>query len=317
MRFENKTIALAGVRLDDATYRITTAVGCDDLKPSIASLGIIHPPILRRIGETYRIVSGFRRIEACRLLNEVNINAWLLPDAIDELTCARLAVADNSLQRPLNLIETSRALNLLAAAAGSEHFSRLAAELHLPDNPELIRKIMALDALPPALKSGVMNADISLTMALELNRMETGVGETLALLFGELNLGLNRQRELLTLLTEIAQREEKPIGALLAEPDIRNVWTAADLDRAQKAARLRTLLKRRRYPAISDTAERFQTLVGRLNLDSGVTLTPPGHFEGTTYTLTISFDRLEQLAERARRLPALAQNQQLRRFLDR
>lgn len=317
MRFNEQSLPLKRLHLRDTQYRITTTDAIDKLKDSIAALGVLDPPILRQKADGYRIVAGFRRIEACRLLGRYDIRARVLPNDIDDATCVRLAIADNSLQRPLNLIETARALNLLDGVAADEReLSRQAAGLALPDNPSLMRKIMSLTALPAGLQTRLAAGGLALAMALELKRLDSATAESLGRLFTDLKLGLNRQRELLSLMTEIARREEKTVSELLNEPALRDLLSAPDLERSQKAGQLRSVLRCRRYPVMSAATARFQDLVRHLNLGSGVQLIPPGNFEGTTYTLAITFDRLDQLRDRSLQIEKLLLSRTLRVFLE-
>jgi ParB family chromosome partitioning protein len=317
MHFNEQSLSLESLHLRDTRYRITTSDAIDKLKNSIAALGVLDPPIVSQKAGGYQIVAGFRRIDACRLLGRYDIRARVLPTDIDDSTCVRLAIADNSLQRPLNLIETARALNLLAGVAADEmELSRQAAVLTLPDNPSLMRKIMSLTTLPAGLQNRLAAGEWAMAMALELKRLDSATAESLGRLFADLKLGLNRQRELLSLLTEIARREEMTVSELLTDPALRNLLSAPDLERSQKAGQLRSLLRRRRYPVMSAATARFQDLVRDLNLGPGVQLIPPGNFEGTTYTLAITFDRLDQLRDRSLQIEDLLRSQTLRAFLE-
>jgi ParB family chromosome partitioning protein len=317
MNFNEQSLSLESLHLRDTHYRITTSDAIDKLKNSIAALGVLNPPILRQKADGYRIVAGFRRIDACRLLGRHDIRVRVLPTDIDNSTCVRLAIADNSLQRPLNLIETARALNLLAGVAADEmELSRQAAVLALPDNPSLMRKIMSLTTLPAGLQNRLAAGELAMAMALELKRLDSTTAETLGRLFADLKLGLNRQRELLSLLTEIARREEMTMSELLTDPAFRNLMSAPDLERSQKAGQLRSLLRRRRYPVMSAATAGFQDLVRHLNLGPGVQLVPPGNFEGTTYTLAITFDRLDQLRDRSLQIENLLRSQTLKAFFE-
>jgi ParB family chromosome partitioning protein len=317
MRFNEESISLAHICAADATYRITTAESSDDLKKSIAVLGLIHSPILHPTAAGYRIIAGFRRIEALRALGRVSLKARFLPDGSDESTRVNLAIADNSLQRALNPIESSRALNLLSSVAVDErHLIQMAAALSLPNNPTLMTKLMTLTSMPAAVQHGVLSGELPLSMALELKKFDAMTAETLARIFTDLRLGLNRQRELLTLLHEIAMREDRSIDALLGDSEVRGIVENANLDNARKSGQLRVLLFRWRYPAISERETRFKDLLKALHLGSGVKLIPPGNFEGTTYTLSITFDRIAQLMERGRSLEALDRSDALRKFLE-
>jgi ParB family transcriptional regulator, chromosome partitioning protein len=312
-----RSVPLARLFLGDAVYRITTPAALDKLTGSIAALGMLAPPVLRQKADGYQIVAGFRRIEACRLLGRSEIPARVLPEDSDHRTCVRLAIGDNSLQRPLNLIETARALNLLAGiAVDDKALSREAAGLALPGNPALIRKIMSLTTLPESLQDRLAAGDLSLAMALELKRFDGRTAESLGRLFTDLKLGLNRQREVLSLLAEIARREETTVAELLDEPELQGLLRSPDLERTQKAGQLRSRLRRRRYPVLSAAMARFQELVRHLNLGPGVALIPPDNFEGTTYTLAITFDRLDQLGDRCLQIEILLRNPALRDFLE-
>ena len=317
MRFNEQSLPLKSLQLEDTVYRITTSDVIDKLKDSIAALGVLDPPILRKKAGAYQIVAGFRRIDACRLLGRSDLRARVLPTDTDDSTCVRLAIADNSLQRPLNLIETARALNLLAGVAADEtDLSRQAAGLALPGNPSLMRKIMSLTTLPAGLQTRLAAGELAMAMALELKRLDSATAESLGRLFADLKLGLNRQRELLSLLTEIARREEITMSELLNEPALQNLLSAPEIERSQKAGQLRSLLRRRRYPVMSAATAGFQDLVRHLNLGPGVQLVPPGNFEGTTYTLAITFDRLDQLRDRSLQIENLLRSQTLRAFFE-
>ncbi|MGD9275456.1 MAG: ParB/RepB/Spo0J family partition protein [Desulfobacterales bacterium] len=317
MRFNEQSLPLKSLQLEDTVYRITTSDVIDKLKDSIAVLGVLDPPILRQKAGGHQIVAGFRRIDACRLLGRSDLRARVLPTDTDDSTCVRLAIADNSLQRPLNLIETARALNLLAGVAADEtDLSRQAAGLALPDNPSLMRKIMSLTTLPAGLQTRLAAGELAMAMALELKRLDSATAESLGCLFADLKLGLNRQRELVSLLTEIARREKIAISELLNEPALQNLLSAPETERSQKAGQLRSLLRRRRYPVMSAATAGFQDLVRHLNLGPGVQLVPPGNFEGTTYTLAITFDRLDQLRDRSLQIENLLRSQSLRAFFE-
>jgi ParB family chromosome partitioning protein len=317
MRFNEQSLPLKSLQLEDSVYRITTSDAIDKLKDSIAALGVLDPPILRQRAGGYQIVAGFRRIDGCRLLGRSDIRARVLRPDTDDSICVRLAIADNSLQRPLNLIETARALNLLAGVAADEmELSREAAVLALPDNPSLMRKIMSLTTLPVGLQTRLATGELAMAMALELKRIDSATAESLGRLFADLKLGLNRQRELLTLLTEIARREEMTVSELLSETALRNLLSAPEIERSQKAGQLRSLLRRRRYPVMSAATAAFQELVRNLNLGPGVQLVPPGNFEGTTYTLAITFDRLDQLRDRSLQIENLFRSQTLKAFFE-
>jgi ParB family chromosome partitioning protein len=135
----------------------------------------MSPPVLISSNtEKYTIICGFQRIEAYRLMGRTEITARILPPETPPQACAKFAITDNALQRPLNLIETSRAVCLLSQFFKEPSLLATAAsDLGLPVNPSLLRKIGKLCFLPQTIQDGILSDTISLAMALELGELES------------------------------------------------------------------------------------------------------------------------------------------------
>jgi ParB/RepB/Spo0J family partition protein len=312
MRFKASEIALAQVDATDRTFRITTRTDIGDLTASIRQVGLLNPPILIKKKKDYLVIAGFRRIAACMELNWPAIPACILPADTTDYECAQIAVSGNALERPLNLIEQSRAFGLLATyGVDDSGFSATAVVLGLPGNPVVIEKIKRLAVLDPVIQDAVLTGALSLAMALELAELDRATGSFLAGLFDDLKLGLNKQREFVTLVREIAKRENVPMRSILEEDPIRATCNAKDLDRVQKTRALRTHLRQRRYPAISDAENFFKHHLKKLKMGSHITLDPPRDFEGPDFTLRASMrcpgdlDALLSTLNRIRQHPSL------------
>jgi hypothetical protein len=65
-------------------------------------------------------------------------------------------------------------------------------------------------------------------------------------------------------------------------------------------------LRRRRFPALVAAEDRFQALRQRLKLGEQIQLSPPKDFEGTRYTLALSFERPSDLDRLRTQLDELA-----------
>jgi ParB family chromosome partitioning protein len=290
------TVSLTDIDTQDTTYRITTRSQLEDLLDTIPSLGLLHPPVLIESASGYSVVCGFGRIAACRQLGWKSLSARIHAANQNRFQLARLAIADNSLQRPLNLIETSRALNLLVdTSPDRQQLEKAARELGLPVNPSVAAKIRQLCRLAIPIQQGILSDTINLAMALELGDMDAKDAETLVALFSGLKLGLNKQRELLLLATEIARREDISVQQLIDEQAFQDILQKADLDRAIRRQQIRSLLRKRRYPAISEAETNYQKQVRQLKLGKQIQLFPPRDFEGTTYAMTLYFKNHQDL----------------------
>jgi len=313
---KHQKVKLAAINFADDTYRVTTTANSDDLMVSIKKVGLLNPPLLIENNSGFTIVCGFRRIEACRALQWKNIPARILDPETKKLICARLAVTDNALQRPLNLIEKSRAIKLLAGHFKDDNglFSELSA-LGLPENQALIQKIKTLGHLAGHIHKAILSNTITLPIALGLGELEPAAATGLVALFETLKPSLNKQREILTLVKEIAFREAVTIIEVLNEKRLQEIMNHPDMDRNQKTRMLRQYLKKRRFPALTSAEKRFDLLVKELKLGQDIKLIPPNNFEGTTYTLTLNFKNMVELKARKATFDAIIQNSALEKIL--
>jgi ParB family chromosome partitioning protein len=317
MRFKQKIVKLSLIDSKDDSLRITTQINVDQLMDSIDCVGMLNLPLLveKKIG--YKIVCGFRRIEACRQLNWADVEVRVLESGTKQLECVRYAILDNSLQRPLNLMEQSRSIHLLSPFF--KEVSVLGKELSilgLPDNPSIVKKIKSLCHLSESMQNGILSDTISLGMALELGRLHQDAGEGFAKLFGKLKLSLNKQKEILILIKEISYREDIPILQVIKNDRVQKILTNEDLDRNQKIRKIRIYLKQRRFPALTAAENKFQNHLKKLKLGKGTKLIPPDNFEGTTYILKLFFKNLTQLKDHQANIDALIKNPSFRKILD-
>jgi hypothetical protein len=313
MHIKESIVALSAIDSHDETYRVTTETRSDDLVASIEAIGLVNTPYLKKRNSKFIIVGGFRRIAAAKKLGISRIKAKIIMSASD---CVHTAIADNSLQRVLNLVEQSRAFNLLSTLSEDvRDLSKLASVLNLPRNPALIIKIKPVCLLPAFIQNSILSDGISLSMALELGSLPSGEGEVLAKLFGGLKLGLNKQRELLSLLKEISLREKIPMLQLLEEDHMGEIFKSEELNRVQKTQKIRAYLKQRRFPSITKAEQEFEILKNTLALGAGIRLSPPKDLEDNTFTLSMFFRSLKELKERQQAINRLLDNAALKKFI--
>ena len=312
------TVSLTEINAKDATFRITTQRQVEDLLVTIQSLGLLHPPVLIENSPGYCIVCGFRRIAACRQLGWKSVTARIHKTGADRFELARLAIADNALQRPLNLVETSRALNLLAdTSPDQQQFKEAALSLGLPISPSVEPKAREICRLPLSIQDGILSGTINMSMALELGKFDAAVATALVGFFSQLKVGLNKQRELLLLLTEISKREDISIRQLIAEKPVQDILQNTATDRAIQRQNIRSYLRKRRYPAICKAEANYQKQVRQLKLGKRIQLVPPKDFEGTTYALTLHFKNRQDLSALNKRIEKILEHPALGEILKR
>ena len=316
MSFKEDLVLISSINREDDTFRITTGALTDDLVISIKTSGLINQPILIRGDSGFQIISGFRRVSAFQSMGLVKIRARIADKDTEKIECVRIAITENSLQRPLNLIELSRSFYMLSEFYKDDNkMARAASELGLPDNQSFIKKVKNVCKLPQPVQKGVLTNTISLAMALELEMLEKDEGSAFAILFDNLKLSLNKQREIITRIKEIAIREDVSVLCLLETGPIREIVKDKDMDRALKVNKIRLYLKQRRFPEISKAEEYFEKKIKELKLGSDIKLIPPKDFEGKGYRLNIYFESLEKLKKQKVNLDKIIQNSSLEDIL--
>jgi ParB family transcriptional regulator, chromosome partitioning protein len=316
MNFRIGPVGFSNINFENPTFQITTDRDPSPLKRSVQGIGLITPPVLFDSGTDLVIISGFRRIQVCRNLGWLKTEFRILPTKTEPLRLAQIAIAENSFQRELNLIELSRAYNLLhEMQKNAAALQRTAEALNLPGTPAFIKKIRPLSQLAETIQQGILSETVPLPMALELAEMETEEGIRLAEFFTALYPSLNKQREMLGMAKEIAAREDLSIWDVFQSPPVQEVLSNEDLDRNQKIFRLRRHLKHRRFPALSRAEDHFQEVVKTLKLGAGVQLNPPPFFEGSDYRLSLCFSRLSELEAGKEAIDRILQSPEFRHFI--
>ncbi len=293
MLFEFKIVDLKAIAPDDNYYRITTEKSRKDLISSISELGLLNPPVLLFKNFKYIIISGFRRIHSCIDLGYSDIMAKVLEPDISAATIAKIAVAENSFQRELNLTEQSRSFNLLLKSHKSiENLVKSACSLKLSQNLNFIKKIIRICKMPEIVQQSILDNTISFSMSLELEKIEKESQLFFILLFTKLKFSLNKQKEIINLTQEISYRDEIPLIDILQDKNVTLLLNDEKLDNNVKVNKIRLYFRKLRYPEITKAEEKFKCSLKQLNLNKDIKLSSPKDFETGNYSFKIDFINL-------------------------
>lgn len=313
-----EAVALSRIAEDDRQFKINTLDAIDDLRGSIQKIGLINAPTLLAQGNEFIVVSGFRRIAACRSLGWDKVVARCLPSHTDLVLCALTAIGDNFSQRPPNLVESARSWDLLRRVVPApSDVAPLAQMVGLPLNSELASKLNQVLQMVGPLQRALIDGHLALPVAMRLHAMADAVAaRELAGLFQELQLSLNRQRELLEWVQGIAGREAIQSREVICGDPVAQWRHDPRMDRGQKTQLIRHYLRKRRYPEITAFEERYREVLRDLGLVEGMQLVPPQHFEGQQYMLQLVFKNAEELKRLCRETERVAGSPILSKLLN-
>lgn len=316
MQFNFEEIEIQRINTEDTFYKITTCNEIDKISDSVRDIGIINPPVLVNEKDRFSIVSGFRRIKAAIQSGLSHIPVKTINSAKESIECAKIAISDNSFHRTLNQIEQARAIHLLTCFYRSpEEILDIAAGLGLPANPSMIQKLITIYRTDKHIQDYILSDTLSMTTALLIDKLNEKHQLPIARFIHSLNVSLNIQREVLILLTEISRRENRDLLELLAEKSITDIMNDTNMEVRQKAAQIRKLLRKRRFPELTRAEDTFSDCIKKLKLGQSVKLIPPKDFEGTTYLFQISYNSYEDLLHQQIQLEAVIGNPILKQIL--
>ncbi|WP_319409881.1 hypothetical protein [uncultured Desulfosarcina sp.] len=156
-------------------------------------------------------------------------------------------------------------------------------------------RIIPVAGMPVSLQEAIIEGSIALPVALQINRLEHDDALALCGFFRQVTTGLNIQRELLELISEISFRDDIPIAVLIEQADIGEIIGNSDFPAPQKVQHLRMMLKAKRYPELSMVEASYYQKVKSLKLNPHVQIHPPRFFEGKSYRLSLTVDSRRQL----------------------
>jgi len=312
MDFDVRPVSLDQIETTDQTFKISTTTDKTELALSISAIGLLQPPVLIENGPRFTIVCGFRRIDACDKLRFPNLPARILDPDCSSIECVQIAIADNTFQRPLNVVEQSRAFALIQQFADpSASWIRIAETVGLPASPAAMDRIMPVAQMPPALRESILSGRLALPVALQINRLPTADTMALGNFFDTITTGLNVQRELLDLIVDISRRDGVSVAGLVQQDDVVGILTDEATAAPQKIQLLRQLLKMKRFPTLSQAEANYRQMLKSVRLDTRVQIQPPRFFEGKSYRVTMTVESRRQLKTLQLELDKLANHPHL------
>ena len=316
--YADKVISISEIDTKDDACNLTLRTDPDALVAPIRAVGLINPPVLKQRQDfKYQIVCGFRRVMACKALGWHEIKARVLKGSPTEIDSLKLAILDNRSHRRLNLVEQAQGIQKLSPHIPFRNrLQMLSSLLGFPQNRKVFEKIEALSRLPEAVQAGVTDEIVSLEAAVDLSEFSHEDALSFFDLFKGLKLSQNKQRDVITLIQEIAIREDLKPGEVLQSKELRTILDRPELNRNEKGSKVRAYLKQRRFPTLTKVEERFSKELKDLKLNDRIHLTPPPYFEGGPYTLRMTFNSMKDFDERRKTLDAMAKNPALRRLLE-
>ncbi len=272
--------------------------GCPEkLTDSVKVIGIRHPISVCPTGNRYAIVSGHKRFQAAPRSGLTSIPAFIIPE-IDDASRLVINLNENFGQRHYSDIEKGCILIKLKHAGISDEtiIEEYMPLLELERSKKIFLDLSSVRTLSHKLKKLLHRAGVPLKTFSTFYKWNEESRTAAENLFSTLKPGVNKWRELLELLDEIASRENTTPGEILSQDDIKKVLGTSGLTSPQQYDQIHQHLYNLRYPVLSDLKKQVARALDAMQLDDKTRLKFQETFESNELKLELKFQSEKELS---------------------
>ena len=302
INYKLQRVHINEIDTEDHKFRISNETIIDEISDSIKEYGLLKPPILLRNKNSYSIISGFKRVLACKK-NTVDIINALVMQSNDEFLCYKVAILDNTSQKKIGFYESIKCIKIIKEFLidnNNDEFIILVSKLlNLPYSKDYIIKLINISELPDNLIDLIDKERISFSIADELLKYDNNCADLIGEIFSNIKLSFNFQKELINFIIDIAKKENKHIEFILK--DVNSILKVESLENndtdSKKYYRLKSYLIRRRYPIMTDYNDILNNKISKIKSDKRIKIVVPKGREEAKLQLQMNFNKLSDFNE--------------------
>ena len=315
-----QSVLLGQIELSDETFSVNFMPDLEGLRSSIEQIGLVQPVLLRKRGDRYQIICGFRRTWITLALGMETIEAGVYDEGDgDDLRLFSVSLHENLTGRGFNTVETALALDKLVHRFGVDRSAVIRNFLplfSLETNEKILNTYLSLARMEEEVKKYVVKERVSRSNIRRLSSLSSEDRRAVVSLISPLKLGENSLREILSLVEEISRRDRQRIGDLVDRSDIQSILSHRELTPSQKTDRVKKVLLDIRYPQMRRLEGAFEVKRKALNLPPGLFVQHQPYFEGKGLKIELRFETLEEYRSLITSLSALAEKEEFQEMLE-
>jgi hypothetical protein len=295
------SIKMETIPMEPGPYCMSYGFDVENLKRSVAGIGLLNPPlVVQGRGGQMEIVSGYRRLLACRALGWQEITCFdISATSLGPLDCLLLNFHDNLATRALNLIEKGMFLKRISSFFTEEKIIKEYLPLiGLPSHAPTLHFFLKMEELTDEQRQEITDNKLSLPAIKALVEMDPDSRSVTFDCIIKLNLNFNQQLQLIEFLGDISIKMNITIHQLFKTNDLIDILNAPQINKPQKAKFLLDHLQAMRYPRLVKVERTFQQQIDKLNLPKFARIQHSPGFEDVHCKLTIDFQNGGELKQR-------------------
>ncbi len=291
MKYE--AVLLKALDFHDKTFLISSPDDDTSIQNSIEELGVINPPSLRRNGDKYQIICGWRRIKACQQLGYDEISSIVYEmDELSDDDCLKFVLYEN--QRRLNEIDKAELIlkyKRLCDLNDNDLIQKVLPLIGIGATRKNLERYMSLTGLESEIKEACYTERISLEQVLSLSEVDGDKRlEILRRILTRFKFNNNETRETIRDLAAVASRDKLSIGRIIDR-------ISSEIGGSGGKNEFRHSLRKMRHPTLSKVEENYNACLSAFNLPKGITLYRSPFFEGNDLEIRLTFGTSDTLSE--------------------
>ena len=312
-----KNVSIKKINLKDERFKISFYDDLSLLKLSIKKFGLLHPPLLTVRNNEFIIISGWRRILACRELKIEKIPVYVWEEK-DDLKILLFKIYEYLITKEeLNFLEKAEILSKLLnfGMKKEEIIQNYLSLLKISPSPYDLEIYLSLSKLNPLIKKAILKGDISFQGARALAKFSLSDQEILLPFL--IPLSSNYQKEFLINLYEILKKEGITLKELFSRSDLKEIIESKKFDKFEKAQKIREKIRSIKYPSYTAWKKFFEDWVKEIKLPRGVNITHDQFFEDEKLSLNIKFKNEKELEHILKKLEKICRSDKFREYFKR
>jgi ParB-like chromosome segregation protein Spo0J len=317
-----RTIECSQIDFEDTYFLMSYPLELEKILKSVGMVGVLQPIIVSGCPchEGYRIVAGFRRAYACRKIGINSVHAHICQVKPEEsLGAFWLTLSENASHRAFNDVEKSLILTKLVGqfqCSRDDVIRNYMPILELAPNAKVLNIYLKIADFEEEIKHYIATHELPMSLFELLANLASVDRTAVFTLISTLKLGVNKIKELLIDLDEIALRDGCSIYQVLDDKNIQEILTHKRYSGPQKAEHVRRIIRKKRYPQLTDLEHKYKKRLKQLQLPRGLQLKTDRFFEDDELSASFRFQTPEQLEAFAKELLHLSQKPELQDLLD-
>ncbi len=289
---------------DDAFTDFALGEPAGALTDSIRSIGVTHPVTLVRNGDRFQIVCGHRRSHIARGLGLAEAPAWVRDGEWSDADRLFWNLKENLGHRNWSDAEKGMILGRLqrAGVTVDECVQQALPLLGLEKSKKLAEDFLSVQQFEADQLQLLHRPNIPLRVFKTLFRWQAEDRRAAFGLFAQLQPGVNKWREVLEKVDDIAVRDNVSPEEVLRRNEIQSMLNHSDLPANEKYDAIHRQLHAWRFPHFSELQRRVGLAIDQLQLDGRVKLKTPENFENDLLRVEMKFDSVEEFTKQVEQL---------------